>query len=181
MPKDPGNDSDADTSVNILQFQRRQDVGRPEQLQNGGFFTVRQDHRADICSGRNSKEQHSKSSFSSNTPRADERLFSSQKLNVLHGSIKDSRHGPPHPTVRNSLCESRHSNWGSNVAAHCDSPSSWFTAVALSWPWKPLNEMKSGFLHLIDSLPLLLQTCRIRSATLRYAAGLPLARKTITC
>lgn len=106
----PGNYSDADTSANILQFQRRQDVGRPEQLQNGGFFTVRQDHRADICFGRNSKEQHSKSSFSSNIPQAAERLSSSQNLNVLHGRMKDSRHGPPDPTVRNSLCESRHSN-----------------------------------------------------------------------
>lgn len=119
-------------------------------------YSPRSQRRYCLCFAPNTEEQHSKSSFSSNIPNiheAAERLFSFQNLNVLHGSINDSRHGPPDPTVRNSLCESRHSNWGSNVAAHCDSLSSWFTAVALSRPWKPLNEMKPGFLHLIDSLP----------------------------
>lgn len=67
MPKEAGNHSDADTSENILQLQHGLDVGRPKQLQNGGFFTLRQDHRADMCLGCNSEEHQSKTSLSSNT------------------------------------------------------------------------------------------------------------------
>lgn len=122
MPKEAGNHSDADTSENILQLQHGPDVGRPQQLQNGGFFTLRQDHRADMCLGCNSEEQQSKTSLSSNTHETAERLFSFQNLNVLHGSMNDSRQGPPDPPVRNFPRESRHNPVPPEQLVHCSRP-----------------------------------------------------------